>query len=340
MVLSIDESIAKLKAEILSPDWNIAARKIDPLEAAFTCLKNRFKTRKNALAILTMGDSVLQYIKKKDDPEPEFVDFLKETMAHVVNLYEESKFDPDSEKELFKRIYARFEILKKKVKAQKGTKTPAPVAKKQVVAKPAPPQSDKPPVCAKQNPPTQPPTPPAPKPTANAAVEANDYQPTPGTLVRELTIGSMVILVEEKHISLVRPLKEKKKRAYIKNSQIPLKDFNKLLGGLSTQFQGEMGQLKDKQLKKLVLPLLIPRGIGLLTLPDDNAQELVVLSSGSWHGVVICSSIGTGPEAVASFSKAKNGDIAGSARLEDEREIPILNIDVILEREGFLSMPE
>jgi len=82
VILSLDESIQKLKTEILSQDWSLSPRKIEPLQAAFTCLKNRFNTRKNALAILTMADSVLLYAQKRQDQiPPEFIDFLKETMA-------------------------------------------------------------------------------------------------------------------------------------------------------------------------------------------------------------------------------------------------------------------
>jgi len=120
VILSLDEAIKKLKAEILSPVWDLPQKKIEPLEAAFSCLKNRFKTRKNALAILTMADSVLQYAKKQQEPlAVEFIDFLKEAMAHIVNIYEEGKFDPEHEEQLFKRVYSRFTILKKRVQAKK-----------------------------------------------------------------------------------------------------------------------------------------------------------------------------------------------------------------------------
>jgi hypothetical protein len=113
VILSLEESIQKLKAEILSPVWDLPQKKIEPLEAAFSCLKTRFKTRKNALAILTMADSVLQYAKKQKNTLPtDFIDFLKEAMAHIVNIYEEGKFDPEHEEQLFKRVYSRFTALK------------------------------------------------------------------------------------------------------------------------------------------------------------------------------------------------------------------------------------
>ena len=61
MILSLDESIQKLKTEIPPQDWSLSPKKIEPLQAAFTCLKNRFSTRKNALAILTIAESILLF---------------------------------------------------------------------------------------------------------------------------------------------------------------------------------------------------------------------------------------------------------------------------------------
>ena len=108
---------------------------------------------------------------------------------------------------------------------------------------------------------------------------------------------------------------------------------------LAKQFKGELGQLKEGQLKKLVLPVMVPRGVGLLTMPDENGNLLLVISNGPRHGVIICSEIGQETETISSFTKAKNGEIAGMARISDNEELPVLNFAAILEREGFLSIP-
>lgn len=119
LTLSIDESIQKLKAEIIAQDWRLPQRRIEPLTAAFTCLRNRFKNRKNLFAILTMANNVLKYLEKHDSTvHPDFIEFLKEAMAHVVNIYEENKLAPDKEAQLFKKMYSQFNCLQQKVRGQ------------------------------------------------------------------------------------------------------------------------------------------------------------------------------------------------------------------------------
>lgn len=120
MILSIDESIQRLKAEIIAQDWGLSTKRIDLLEAAFTCLQERFKNRKAAHAILIMAGSVLNYVKRKGENTPSnSIDFLKEAMAHIVNLYETDTFDPASEEKLFNGLYYRFNGLKKKIKEER-----------------------------------------------------------------------------------------------------------------------------------------------------------------------------------------------------------------------------
>jgi len=122
VILSIDESIQRLKAEIIAQDWGLSTKRIDLLEAAFACLQERFKNRKAAHAILIMAGSVLNYVKRKGENTPSnSIDFLKEAMAHIVNLYETDTFDPASEEKLFNGLYYRFNGLKKKIKEERET---------------------------------------------------------------------------------------------------------------------------------------------------------------------------------------------------------------------------
>jgi len=330
VIFSIEESIQKLKIEILSQDWSLSQKKIEPLEAAFTCLKNRFKTRKSALAILTMADSVLQFAKKRDTPAPpEFIDFLKETMAHVVNMYEESKFDPDRDEELFKRVYAKFVRLRERVREERNALSdPAPEqAPVRGAARPA-----APPVA---------PTRPARKgpPVAKPQPEANPFQPKAGTLVYLAQIGETQVGILAADIALLKTLKPKRKKLYIKSSQIPLKDLCGFFRSLSSQLQGSLSSLKESQLKRLALPLIVPQGMGLPPIPDEEATCLLILSHEQRHGVVLCRQVEGEARELLSFSRAKNGDIAGLARFADEVELPLLNVGQFLEREGFLSLP-
>lgn len=125
MILSIDESIQRLKAEIIAQDWSLSQKRITLLEASFACLKQRFKSRKAAFAILTMAGSVLDYIKRRGENSPTVtIDFLKESMAHIVNLYEDDNFNPEQEEKLFRGLYGRFSTLKQQINKDRS-ETPA-----------------------------------------------------------------------------------------------------------------------------------------------------------------------------------------------------------------------
>ncbi len=345
MILSLDESIQKLKTEILSQDWSLSQKKIEPLQAAFTCLKNRFKTRKNALAILSMADSVLLYAQKRQDQvPPEFIDFLKETMAHVVNMYEDTKFDPDRDAEVFKRVYSKFAKLKEKVAAEKGgPRRPAGQAPETsadleswdepISLDDAIPELDQ--AKAKRTP--------AAKIPAQAAAKAAEAKPLPiqpGAMLRSITIGKLSLAIAEEHIALIKPLSPKKRKKYIQSSQIPLKDLGSWFRRLSGQVKGPLALLKNGKLKKLILPLMIPRGMGLSDIPDEEATMLVVVSNGNWHGVILCRGLEQEAVPLLSLTRAKNGDIFGLARFGEDQELQLLHISQLLEREGFLFMPE
>ena len=344
MILSLDESIQKLKTEIISQDWSLSRKKIEPLQAAFSCLKNRFSTRKNALAILTMADSILLYAQKRKDPvPPEFIDFLKEAMAHVVNIYEDGKFDPDRDAELCKRVYGKFAVLKEKVAAEKGG-SPRTVGQGAGSA------------AGKSKPSAEPVSPggaaagPAPakavrNPSAGvagqAAPKARAATPLPiqpGAMIRPLTIGKLSLAIAEEYIALVKPLSPKKRKKYIKSSQIPMKDLGGWFCRLSARLKGPLALLKNRKLKKMILPLLVPRGMGLADIPDEEATMLVVVSSGHWHGVILCR-LAQEAAPLLSLAWAKNGDIVGPARLGEDQELQLLHISQLLEREGFSSCP-
>lgn len=112
MTLSIQESIIRLRAEILAPDWKLSPNRADLLKEAFTCLKQRFKNRKTPHDILIMAEHILDHgIKNNYVFIPPAIDFLKEAMANVVSLYEDPLFDPDREVKLLKTFQTKIDKL-------------------------------------------------------------------------------------------------------------------------------------------------------------------------------------------------------------------------------------
>jgi len=326
VILSLDESILKLKTEILSQDWSLSKKKIEPLQAAFACLKNHFSTRKNALAILSMADSILLYAQKRQDKvPPEFIDFLKETMAHLVNIYEDGKFDPNQDDELCKRVYGKFTKLREKVAEKKKT---------------LPKQAERAAEPLSQNEAARAPLLKAPGQGSTKAAEAKPLPIQPGALIRPIIIGHLPIAIAEEYIALIKPLSPKKRKKYIKSSQIPMKDLGGWFSRLSSQMKGPLALHKNGKLKKLTLPLIIPRGLGLADLPAEEANILVVVSKENWHGVLLCR-LAQEATPLLSLAWAKNGDLVGPVRLEkNEKELQLLNISQLLEREGFLFLPD
>lgn len=410
--LSIDESIKRLKVEIIAQDWGLSEKRIDLLEAAFACLKQRFKSRKAAHSILIMAGSVLEYVKRKGENTPsESIDFLKEAMAHVVNLYESDEFDPEKDEKLFKGLYYRFNSLKEKIKAERAkTGQPLPV-EAQVARAPVPqPEQDEfdeavlvpenieqlrkkvfnlgeneldrgevdrlvhdlqasleraeyvgetirellnellrvrsgeerdgecplPEEDVEEYPEEQPeeergfP--------GYAALEESALKNCPATDLRGMVLSGSVVYIQENAISLIREVGRDKLKEYLKDSSVPLAHFGGFFKRLSRQFKGSLAAIADKKLKKLSLPIMIPSGLGLSDIPDENGSHLVFVTNGQWNGVLVCSQVEKEPVAMVKFRKAKNGDFVGMGYAEDGSELPLLNAVSVLRREGFLTM--
>ncbi|MBI4791666.1 MAG: hypothetical protein HY789_02780 [Deltaproteobacteria bacterium] len=415
--LSIDESIKRLKVEIIAQDWGLSEKRIDLLEAAFACLKQRFKNRKAAHAILIMAGSVLDYVKRKGESTPsESIDFLKEAMAHIVNLYEADEFDPEKDEKLFKGLYFRFNSLKEKIKA--GS---VPVAAAELPGGPANigagggrsvPEDDfeedalipenidqlrKKVLNFRENEfdldrsevdrlvhdlqasleraeyvgetirqllaelmrvreksraeesreeergpareQTGPENPPERERVAPAGEgEENSVKNCPATELRGVSLAGSQVFIQENAISMIRQVAKEKQQGYLKNSYVPLKDFGTFFKRLSRQFKGSLANIPDKKLKKLTLPIMVPTGLMLEDIPDENGLHMVFVANGQWNGVIACSEVAKDTVTMVKFKSAKNGDFVGFGYADDGRELPLLNVVSILRREGFLTM--
>lgn len=413
--LSIDESVKRLKAEIIAQDWGLSEKRIELLDAAFSCLKQRFKNRKAAHAILIMAGSVLDYVKRKGENTPsDSIDFLKESMAHVVNLYEADEFEPEKEEQLFKGLYYRFNSLKEKIKSAKrqgpdqevpsvsprkggdddevdrDTLVPESIDQlRQKVAElrhsdpdlekgeverlvsdlqssleraeyvgetirrllsellSATKQKEQQGADHTERPDTiseyedegledisfeKPPV------AVKHPVEENPIKNCPSTQLRKIILTDQEVYLHESFIACIRSVKNETLKMYIKNTNVPLKDFGGFFTGLAKQFKGSLSNISDKKLKKLTLPVMIPTGLNMPDMPDENGTELVFVTHGQWNGILLCSEVGKESVTMVKFKKAKNGDVAGIGFSENGDEFPLLNAVSVLRREGFLTM--
>lgn len=426
--LSINESIKRLKVEIIAQDWGLSEKRIDLLESAFSCLKQRFKSRKAAHAILIMAGSVLDYVKRKGESTPsESIDFLKEAMAHIVNLYEADEFDLEKDEKLFKGLYYRFNALKEKIKAEKNqgaAEEPARAAVPHAAAKPqeAPEDDFDEDALVPENidqlrqkvlslreselsldrsevdrlvhdlqnsleraeyvgetirqlltellhvreravgPRSEEDIPEdipedivgditgeaqQPVPASGAerrgldqpmAAEDASVKNCPATELRGITVAGSLVYIQENAIALIREVTKDKVQEYLKNSNVPLRDFGSFFKRLARQFKGSLATIPDKKLKKLTLPIIVPTGHLLADVPDENGSQLVFVTNGQWNGVIVCSDVAREAVTMVKFKNAKNGDFVGIGFSEDGLALPLLNVVSILRREGFLTM--
>lgn len=390
MPLSIEESIKKLKAEIIAQDWRLSPKRAAGLEEAFQCLRQRFKNRKATHAMLVMAGSVLDYIKKRGGKPPETIDFLKESMAHVVNLYEDLTFDPEREELVFAGLFKRFQRLKNKIKVESGgpfrpdelqADYSQQIAAFEPVSSPTTESgklenSDKvetliddlknslerageagtaisrllAEALKSQGVPPEPKEeagqqiiPEVPQPAKDTVAEPSRQavariQACPPTEMRELVINGIKLAIPVEIIAMVRQLKPARLKSCLHSSHVPLKYFAGFMQRLSRRLTGSLAGIKDSKLKKMILPIITPRGFEFPEVPDQQASTLVIISNGNWHGVLACSEVQDEIPLMVEFEKQKNGDIAGFGYLEDGRQVMLLDSQAILRREGFLLM--
>lgn len=140
MTLALEDAILRLKAEIIAQDWRLSPNRAEQLETAFASLRQHFARRKPIHAMLVMATNVLNYIKNRGASPPETIDFLKEAMAHIVNLHEDLADDPTREERLFHGLFSRFTTLKTKIQLKAGPVVSLPAVQPGQPESPARPQ--------------------------------------------------------------------------------------------------------------------------------------------------------------------------------------------------------
>lgn len=108
--LAIPDAIQQLRTEILAADWQLSPERSSRLKAAFAALRIFFADRPHALALLRMAISTLNQLDHQHS-QGSALDFLKESMAHLVTCYEEDEPSVPQEKEMVSRAYRRFKRL-------------------------------------------------------------------------------------------------------------------------------------------------------------------------------------------------------------------------------------
>ena len=136
-----------------------------------------------------------------------------------------------------------------------------------------------------------------------------------GQEIRVLSVGNREMAVPEEYIAAVKEINDRQSAKCLQQASVRLKDLAGFWADLTEEFVGPLSRYDRGVLKKMILPVMIPKGIGLSELPDSEARSLVVLSAGNWHGVILCSQVHEQPILLGHFSVARNGDVAGEIML-------------------------
>jgi len=127
MPMPMDEAVRRLKAEIIAPDWRLTGYRLALLEAALGSLRDALAARRDAVAVVTMAENVLLYIKRHQALTTYvLLAFLKEAMALAVGLHEETAPDPDQDAWTFRAAYQRFQAVKRSLQGGAGAPPRSP----------------------------------------------------------------------------------------------------------------------------------------------------------------------------------------------------------------------
>jgi hypothetical protein len=89
---------------------------------------------------------------------------------------------------------------------------------------------------------------------------------------------------------------------------------------------------------ELALPIMTAEGQEFHEVAPASFTTLMIVSNGNWHGALACDEIQAAEQSMIKFAKQPNGDLVGTAWLEDGGRIPLLDPLSMLRREGILLM--
>ena len=124
MEMDKEEAVARIRAEILAPDWRLNQRRAATLAAALAVVGGDAGERKAFRYLLEMARVALAYQERHGQEAPPMVlDFLKAALAQVIAVIEEDHLSVERETEIFNKVHLSFIALKRqlaRVRAEKS----------------------------------------------------------------------------------------------------------------------------------------------------------------------------------------------------------------------------
>jgi len=152
--------------------------------------------------------------------------------------------------------------------------------------------------------------------------------------VLKLVISGVSVVIPASSVTFVESISARRRKAYLQKGQVELKDFCGWFRSGRDRFYGLLGQFTRGEIKKLSLPVMVPRGSGLPDEVDREATIAVGVGNGLWLGVLFCREAAPAGGEVWGLHVARQQDICGTAFWEGGGRLPVLNLIPLLEREG------
>ncbi|MBU0729439.1 MAG: hypothetical protein KKE17_02055 [Proteobacteria bacterium] len=156
----------------------------------------------------------------------------------------------------------------------------------------------------------------------------------PATKLLKVKIHTLEIGILEHDIAAHKAVDKETCTKYITEGKVPLKDFAHFMRSLSKQFKGSLSEIKDAPLKEIMLPVMVPKGYSLPEKPDNAADGVIIVWNGENNGAILCSELPEKPMAMTKFKKESMADFAVVSFVENDQQIPLLNVVSLLKREG------
>ena len=110
------EAVARIKAEILAPDWQLNQRRAAALAKALRVVEQMLAARRSPRLVLEMARAALAYHGRYGEAQGAVVlDFLKQALAQLIVFVEDDSIPAERAAEIFNKVHLAFLRLKRQL---------------------------------------------------------------------------------------------------------------------------------------------------------------------------------------------------------------------------------
>lgn len=109
MEMNREEALARIKAEVIAPDWRLNRRRAEGLRLALSVVAATLAGRRSLEHLVAMAGAALACQERYGESAPPAVlDFLKQILARLADLLDDEVVSFERDAEIFNKVHARF----------------------------------------------------------------------------------------------------------------------------------------------------------------------------------------------------------------------------------------